>query len=136
MTTILREQNEFDVVTQRASPGLWLAPADLERVTGFALKPQGLCKDEICVPVPRDAASFLDAAGDVDAAAFWRYMGHPVVHDEASDTWAFGTGAGARRQSMETLEAPDFSLPDVEGRMHALSDFRGKKILLATWASW
>ena len=33
-------------------------------------------------------------------------------------------------------EAPDFALPDLSGRMHRLSDYRGKKVLLYAWASW
>ena len=32
--------------------------------------------------------------------------------------------------------APDFALPDLDGRVHRLSDFRGRKVFLATWASW
>jgi peroxiredoxin len=35
-----------------------------------------------------------------------------------------------------TVEAPDFSLPNMEGELIRLSDFRGKKVLLLTWASW
>ena len=36
---------------------------------------------------------------------------------------------------LESAE-PDFSLPDLEGRMHSLSSERGQKVLLVTWASW
>ena len=32
--------------------------------------------------------------------------------------------------------APNFTLPDLNGRVHSLADFRGKKVLLVTWASW
>ena len=32
--------------------------------------------------------------------------------------------------------APDFSLQDIHGNMVALSDFRGKPILLNFWATW
>ena len=32
--------------------------------------------------------------------------------------------------------APDFSLPDATGSMIALSDLRGKPVLLNIWASW
>ena len=32
--------------------------------------------------------------------------------------------------------APDFSLPDMDGTMVALSDFRGKPVVLNFWATW
>ena len=66
----------------------------------------------------------------------WRHMGHPVVHDDAGTTWVLGTGSGQRAEALATLEAPDFALPDLEGRVHRLSDYRGRKVFLATWASW
>ena len=140
MTTILNEQSSFEVEATAkatsATDGLWLKPVDLTRVTGFTLKPEGLCRDAICVPVPRGDKSFVDANGAIDAAAFWRHMGHPVVHDEARQTWALGLGAAERTRTLETFEAPDFQLPDLAGRMHTLTEHRGKKVFLATWASW
>ena len=33
-------------------------------------------------------------------------------------------------------QAPDFTLPDVDGVPRSLSQLRGKKVFLATWASW
>ncbi len=33
-------------------------------------------------------------------------------------------------------QAPDFELQDREGNAVRLSDFRGSKVLLPTWASW
>ena len=41
-----------------------------------------------------------------------------------------------RTAALESLEAPDFTLPDLSGRPHSLVDYRGRKVLLATWASW
>ena len=32
--------------------------------------------------------------------------------------------------------APDFALPDLDGNTVQLSDFKGKKIMLLSWASW
>ena len=32
--------------------------------------------------------------------------------------------------------APDFTLPDLDGKLHSLSDYRGKKVVLMSWASW
>ena len=37
---------------------------------------------------------------------------------------------------LTSLDAPDFSLPDLDGKMHSLSEHRGKKVLLVSWASW
>ncbi len=31
---------------------------------------------------------------------------------------------------------PDFTLPDLDGHMHSLTEFRGKKLLVFMWASW
>lgn len=32
--------------------------------------------------------------------------------------------------------APDFALPDLQGRVHRLSDYRGKVVFLNLWATW
>lgn len=32
--------------------------------------------------------------------------------------------------------APDFSLPDMDGELHVLSDYRGKVVLVNFWATW
>ncbi|MDD5326829.1 MAG: TlpA disulfide reductase family protein [Phycisphaerae bacterium] len=32
--------------------------------------------------------------------------------------------------------APDFTLTDVNGKQHTLSDYRGKNVLIIFWASW
>jgi peroxiredoxin len=47
-----------------------------------------------------------------------------------------GTGAADRARVLASGQAPDFALPDLEGREHRLSDHRGRKVLLATWSSW
>ena len=47
-----------------------------------------------------------------------------VVEDPTGETEAQGS------------EAPDFTVYDMEGNAHKLSDFRGKPVLLNFWASW
>jgi peroxiredoxin len=32
--------------------------------------------------------------------------------------------------------APDFALPDTQGRTHKISDYRGKVVVLNFWAAW
>jgi len=41
-----------------------------------------------------------------------------------------------RAAALDSGEAPDFTLPDLDGKLHSLSDHRGKKVLLIAYASW
>ena len=135
--TILSEAGETCTASAKAEgDGLWLDAVDVEGATGWTIKPEGLCRGEICVPSPAgDEASFV-RDGRVNVAGFWRRMGAPVAATEAGDVWSLGVSADERAEALLGLEAPDFSLPDLDGRLHSLSDYRGKKVLLATWASW
>jgi hypothetical protein len=117
---------------------LWVASADLP-ATGWEPKPAGLCRGTECVPAPAPRArevALVRADGAVDLAALARLRGQPVVHDAAGGVWLFDTPAAVRAQVHASLEAPDFALADLEGRSHSLSAFRGRKVLLASWASW
>ncbi len=126
MATVLSEQGELTVA---AADGLWLSAEDAERATGWTLKPEGMCRDDLCVPMPvRD--------NRIDVAAFWARLGQPVVHDAGGETWALGAGAAQRNEALADLLAPDFTLPDLAGVPHTLSTLRGKKVFLCTWASW
>ena len=117
-----------------AGEALWLERADVERATGWSWKPQGLCREDTCIPLPRGASL---ANGDkLDLAAFWRHAGWPIVHDAASQLWVLGEGAARRAGELLSLQAPDFELPDIDGNLHRLSDYRGRRVFLATWASW
>jgi hypothetical protein len=102
--------------------------------TGWELKPEGLCNGDLCVPV-RDRASLADARG-VDLAVFARALDRPLALDVAERAAALGASAASLSARLATLEAPDFSLPDLQGRMHTLSEHRGKKALLIAYASW
>jgi hypothetical protein len=134
--TILSEQRETAVPSAQADgESLWLGADDIERALGWTWKPEGLCRDDTCVPLRRTGAVVV-REDRLDIAALWRHMGNPVVHDEMGGVWVFGIGSVHRTQMLAGGEAPDFALPDLQGSMHKLSDFRGKKVLLATWASW
>lgn len=137
MVTLLHEQTEITNRTARVKDGnLWLSSRDLELATGWSMKPEGFCLGEVCVPVPSaDRSSYVDG-DEINATAFWRRLGNPIVHDASGEVWAFGTGASDRASRLQSLEAPDFALPDLSGAIQTLSEHRGKKILLATWASW
>ncbi len=129
MTTILTPTEEHAVATR---DGLWMNAADAERVTGWALKPQGMCRGDLCVPLPAKVVQ----GRDVDVEAFWKTLGGPVIASDGGEVWALGAPAEERNAALEGLEAPDFTLPDVDGTPRTLSQLRGKKVFLATWASW
>jgi hypothetical protein len=126
MATVLSDQG---AMTLAATNGLWLSADDAERATGWVLKPEGMCRDDVCVPLPV-------REGRVDAAAFWRLLDRPVVSDAVGETWVLGAGAAQRNAALAGLMAPDFTLPDLAGTLHTLSSLRGKQVFLCTWASW
>ena len=137
MTVILSELGEVDVPQARTDgEDLWLSTGDAERATGWTLKPEGLCKGEVCVPLPAGREGKLVSSGRINMAGFWRYLGKPVLHSGDGNAWSLGTAAQERAAALRSLEAPDFALPDREGKPHRLSDYRGRKVLLVTWASW
>ena len=137
MTTILHETTETVCPSARADgAALWLSAPDLERATGWALKPEGLCRDALCIPIPPPLRSTLVKNEAIDAAGLWSSLGNPVAHDEGNAVWLLGTGSGQRSAALETLEAPDFALPDLAGVSHRLVDYRGRKVLVVSWASW
>ena len=129
MTKILTPTTEHEVSIR---DGLWMSPADAETVTGWTLKPDGMCRDDRCVPLPSSALG----TDEVDIAAFWQKLGGPIVASEQRDVWALGAPADERNSALEGLEAPDFTLPDVDGVPRSLSQLRGRKVFVATWSSW
>jgi len=116
---------------------LWLSLDDLSSSTGWELKPQGACLGEICVPIPAGHESdFVRADGkQFNLAALARQLNQPVVHDDSHAVWFFGE-ASAHDNAGQSLQAPDFTLPDIDGQLHSLSEYSGRKILLIAWASW
>jgi hypothetical protein len=120
---------------------LWLDPPALARCGGWEVKPEGLCRGPLCVPIPPGEAgrALVDAGGAgprVNLTALSRHMGQPVAASPEDSVWSIGEAAEVAADRLRSLEAPDFVLPDMDGRPHALSSFRGRKVFLLTWASW
>ena len=119
---------------------LWVKAEDLPRVNGFVLKPEGACLDELCVPVKQDRDSELFARRGDDrflcVSKLADRLGQRYAVDRELGVWSFGEIPATRRAFLEKGEAPDFTLPNLEGKPVQLADLRGKKVLLITWASW
>lgn len=102
--------------------------AEFERTTGWALKPEGACKDDRCVPLPADS----EARTDVRVLA--ERLGMPLVHDDAGGLWALGPEGSGR--ALSSAQAGELVLPDWRGDEFRLTSLRGQKVLLVAWASW
>jgi len=134
MAIVLSDSGE---VVVDAIDGLCVSAADAKVASGWTLKPEGMCRGDLCVPLRDEAGrDGIRRDGRVDLAAFWRALGNPVVHDEREEIWVLGAGADERNAALAGEQAPDFSLPDLAGTPHRLSELRGKKVFLSTWASW
>jgi len=97
----------------------------LEARTGWAIKPEGACKGDACVPLGRDS--------DLRTAA--ERLGMALVHDEEAGLWALGPETLGGR-ALLGAEAPELVLPDLDGTPFRLSSLRGRKVLLVAWAPW
>jgi AhpC/TSA family protein len=115
---------------------LWISNEDLIRSTGWELKPQGACLDDRCVPIPAGHESEFVRPALFNLSALARHLGEPFVHDKQHALWSFSDAPNEIGKRLRSLAAPDFTLPDLDGELHSLSDYRGKKVLLMSWASW
>jgi peroxiredoxin len=94
----------------------------LAAALGWTLKPEGLCRDETCIPLL--GRSILDALGLL------------VVTDEAAGVAAVAPTAESHRREAASGKAPALDLCDVDGNPVSFDDLSGHKRVLVTWASW
>ena len=113
---------------------LLVDPAKLPDALGWELKPEGLCRDDVCVPV-RDRAG-LFVGDELDLEAVGAALGRPVVVDADARVAAVALDGEARRRALTELTAAPFTLPDLDGTLHALEEWHNQKKLLVAFASW
>ena len=139
--TVLYQERSVELARTLDDPNdLWVVPDDLTRINDFVLKPEGACLEELCVPVrqDRDSELFVTRAGQgwFNVTELARRLQQAFVVDHEHAVWSFGNIPVTRNAFLQSAMAPDFALPDREGKLVRLSDFRGKKVLVITWASW
>ena len=132
--TIIDGSQQRTVTAAVRGDAVRISPEALSGELGWTLKPEGLCQGDVCVPI-RDRDALVDGNG-VDLAGFAELLGRPLALDVAERAAALGTSCAERRRDLASLEAPDFTLPDLSGQLHSLSEHRGKKVLLIAYASW
>jgi len=100
---------------------------------GWEVKPEGLCRDDVCVPLPAGATT---ADGRVDLVAAARALGRPAVTEAGLGAIAIALPSEERTRALDALEAPPFTLPDLDGAPHALAEWQGRKRLLIAFSTW
>jgi hypothetical protein len=93
--------------------------------TGWEIKPEGACKDAVCVP--------LD--GGFELATTAEKLGMALVRDEAHGIAALGPESLGGR-ALVGAQAPELVLADPDGRAFHLSSLRGQKVLLVAWSPY
>jgi hypothetical protein len=108
---------------------LKIPKAEFEEGTGWTIKPEGACKGDVCVPL----GGIQEDPLDVRAVA--AKLGMPLVESAEHGVHALGPESLGGR-ALTSAEAPDLTLPDLEGKPFRLSSLKGRKILLYAWAPY
>ena len=123
------DEREVPVDASIEGDRVLVTPGDLERATGWALKPEGLCRGPLCVPV-RETVS-VGGLADLRAVASTLGRGFAI-----SSEGGVAAIAGDPMSSGATSSIDELELPDLDGNVIRMSDFAGRKRLLIAWASW
>jgi hypothetical protein len=108
---------------------LQISRSEFEKGSGWQIKPEGACKGDICIPLK-------DAPGEqVDINRIAEDMNLPLVAEAEYGIWALGPDSIGGR-TLSTAEAPNLTLPDVDGNLFELSSLKGKKIVVYAWAPY
>ena len=110
-----------------------LSASILRDALGWELRPEGLCRGDVCVPLRQGASR--DPLG-LDLADIAEMLCRPLALDVEEGAAYLGAPVEERCLALASLEAPDFTLRDLGGRPHTLRDQRGRKVMLVAYASW
>lgn len=132
--TILGEGSDVQVEASTDGGLVRVSVEGVERALGWELTEEGFCMGPVCYPLLPDTELVTDAG--IDLAGLAALIDRPIALDEAENAAYLGVSARERGQELTLLDAPDFTLPDLAGGLHSLSDHRGKKVLLVAYASW
>jgi hypothetical protein len=131
-TIITDEEREVDALVE--GDRLLIDPRALPAAIGWELKPEGLCQADVCVPVRDRDALFV---GDrIDIAAVATALHRPSAVDAEQGVVAIALPSEERRRALSEHQAPDFTLPDLDGVAHSLEEWRGRKKVLIAFSSW
>ena len=110
---------------------LYLPSEMATEALGWEITPNSLVHDGEKIVLPGASMEI-----GVDLARVAGTLDRPMVVDLEERVVSVGVSAKERGDRLASLRAPDFRLPDLQGRQHSLSDFAGTKVFLVAYASW
>jgi hypothetical protein len=125
---------DVDALAAPDADTLRLTPDDLTRATGWSLKPEGLCRDDVCYPVRDRAAVVTD--GGISLRGVAEVLGRPLACESDPPVAVLGEAPAAVGAALASGRAPNFALPDLDGATIELDDYAGRKRMLFAWSSW
>jgi len=114
----------------------YVTAADLAAATGWELKPSGLCRGDVCVPLLGREITAPSDASRIDLDGWAAALGLLTASDEDADVVAVAPAATTHARAVADGRAPSLPLHDVDGNPVAFEDLSGHKRVLVTWASW
>jgi peroxiredoxin len=118
---------------------VWVPVEVLPELIGWSMRPEGLCRGDVCRPLAAGRRDELVVDGMLDLGSTAELLGRASLVESGGPDGpviALALDPESRRRAREDLHAPDFSLPDLAGHQRSLSEWRGSKKLLVTFASW
>ena len=132
--TLVESGKSAQLAAVFAGGDYWVSAADVGAVLGWVVQPEGLCRDEVCIPLANRAD--LIEGDTISLTRLAELIARPLAVSETDHAAYLGPPLVRYEETVGQLDAPDFALPDLEGRIHSLSEHRGSKVLIAAWASW
>jgi len=139
ITILANDQISKISTLKENSDTLWIKADELKTATHFELKKSGVCYDplNICIPLVEDGFVQENEAGQwLNMSKVAAKLGQACVSDENHTVWSLGLIPEVRKAMLDTAIAPNFEIADIHGETLRLSDLRGKKVLIVTWATW
>jgi hypothetical protein len=132
--TVLTEEGTSVVEGVWSGDHLMVHRSEIPTAIGWELKPQGLCRGDMCVPLVN--IDEVERGGGYDLNAIAGLLHRPTLGDPAADILVVGVPSTERQRAVVNNSLPPLFLPDLAGGLHCLDSWKGKKKLLIAFSSW
>lgn len=134
--TVVYQGRHLNVAEAGIDDSLLINPADLHKINGFEIKPEGACLDDLCIPLSPELFSDHGDKQWFNLTAFAELVQQPYVADRQARVWSFAEIPAKRENRLLNAMVPDIEVADRSGNVVRLADLKGKKALIVTWSSW